>query len=96
MPFILTFDGADTGLFNFMFLSQMNMFISKSKCFNLVILSTSVTSATDLQTALNDLPTLSPNLVTNVTQRLSGNDKIFTIVFSAKLGLYYKLSKIFF
>jgi len=52
-----------------------------------VILSTSTSTSFDIQTALNDLPTLSPNLITCVNVTINGNDKIFTVTFSAQIGL---------
>lgn len=51
-----------------------------------VILYSSTSSTTDVQAALNDLPTLYPNLVTNVNQTISGTDKTFIITFSSDLG----------
>jgi hypothetical protein len=44
-------------------------------------------SANDIKNALNDLPTLAPNLVYNVTvTSQSGNDLIYLVTFSSDLG----------
>ena len=53
----------------------------------IVKLSSLLSSVANIQTALNDLPTLLPNLVTNVTEKRNGSDRIFTITYSNVLGI---------
>jgi len=56
----------------------------------IVILYSQSSTANDILTALNDLPTLSPNLVTNVNSTTIGNDRMIVVTYSAALGLNKK------
>ena len=47
---------------------------------------TGSSSPANILKALNDLPTLAPNLVTNVSDSIVGNDRTITITYSVALG----------
>lgn len=53
-------------------------------------MSASDSSATDIKLALNDLPSLSPNMVQDVTITKNGADKTITVTFSSDLGIKFK------
>ena len=50
-------------------------------------------SVTDVKNALNDLPTLYPNMVldVNVTLSLDGNDVVYNVIFSPDIGMFISL-----
>jgi hypothetical protein len=83
--FMLDFGGVTTCIYKLKY--YLKFILYSYIFFNLKALLSVGVSAADMQTALNDLPNLSPNLVT-VTQSLDsdGYSIIYTVTFSSDLG----------